>query len=202
MPDNYCDFYVYYFAPHLKYGSKIFLANGFFLAFFTRYLPIGFTPTSAFLFTSELEIIFLPNFSKFAVECDWKSKNYQKVQNLGFLGKTDGFFRKNTLKFFKILTCGKSFLECVSNGIFLKMPFHLIFDGFWQKSEKVKFGKVRKYDEETEYFEKKNTFILLKSIFSTVGGRNISRRYPGVLFILYSTICSEPNCSGILNVRR
>ena len=36
--------------------------------------------------------------------------------------------------------------------------------------------EVRKYEEETEYFEKKNAFILLKGILNNVRGRKISRR--------------------------
>ena len=43
---------------------------------------------------------------------------------------------------------------------FVQNVFPHYFWGFWQKSEKkilIYFGKVRKYDEETEYFEKKKT---------------------------------------------
>ena len=59
---------------------------------------------------------------------------------------------------------------------FLKMSLHLIFQVFLAKIRKKKVGKVRKYDEETEYFEKKNTVIFLKRIFNNVGERKISRR--------------------------
>ena len=39
----------------------------------------------------------------------------------------------------------------------LKISFHLIFEIFLAKNQKkIKVGKVRKSDEETEYFEKKN----------------------------------------------
>ena len=92
--------------------------------FFTRCLPIAFTPTSAFLFTSECEIIFSPNCRKFAVEWDWNRKNFQSVQNLVFFCKKDGFFRKKILKLFKIATCGNFFLECVWNGSILKKRKH------------------------------------------------------------------------------
>ncbi len=34
--------------------------------------------------------------SKFAVECDWKSKNSQNVQNLDFLKKLDGLSEKKS----------------------------------------------------------------------------------------------------------
>ena len=60
---------------------------------------------------------FPPNCSKFAVECNWESKNSQNIQNLGFFWKNNVFFSKKTLKFFKITECGIFFLECVSNGI-------------------------------------------------------------------------------------
>ena len=70
--------------------------------FFTRCLPIAFTPASAISFTSEREIIFSPNWSKFAVECDWNRKNSQNVQKLGFFfGKIDKFFRKKNLEIFQ-----------------------------------------------------------------------------------------------------
>ena len=42
---------------------------------------------------------------------------------------------------------------------FLKMSFHPIFEVFLAKiREKLKVGKVRKNDEETEYFDKKKLF--------------------------------------------
>ena len=59
---------------------------------------------------------FPPNYSKFAVECDWNNKISQNVQNLGFL-KIDGFFEKKLEFFFKIDKGGKFAVECVSNGI-------------------------------------------------------------------------------------
>ena len=77
--------------------------------FFNRCLSIAFTlKRSSFTFLNM--IFFLLNCSKFAVECDYNSKNSQNVQNWCFFGEIDGFF--------KIATCGKFFLECVSNGIF------------------------------------------------------------------------------------
>ena len=39
------------------------------------------------------------------------------------------------------------------------MSFHLIFEVFLAENQKqIKFGKIRKYGEETEYFEKKKRF--------------------------------------------
>ena len=130
-----------------------------------RYLWRFFNPMFAncvhtktmFVHVSDREIFFSLNCSKFAVECDWNSENSQNVQNLFFFGKIYGFFSKKTLKFFKIATYGKFFLEYVSNGIFSWKWFSTLFLGFFGKNQKkFKVGKVRKYDEETEYFEKKS----------------------------------------------
>ena len=52
-----------------------------------------------FVHATEREIVFRPNCSKFAVECDWNSRNSQNVQNLGFFEKIDGFFEKNLIFF-------------------------------------------------------------------------------------------------------
>ena len=61
-----------------------------------------------------------------------------------------GFFEKKTLKFFKITTCGKFFLECVSNGIFSPEDvFPLYFKGFLGNNQKrIKVGEVEKNDED------------------------------------------------------
>ena len=110
--------------------------------FFTRCLPIAFTPTSAILFTSELEIIFSPNCSKFAVECDWNRKNSQNVQIWGFFGEVDRFFRKIILKLFQNRYMWQIFsrmrLKCY---FFLKMSFHLSFEVFFGENQKIKSWK-------------------------------------------------------------
>ena len=49
---------------------------------------------TTFVHVPEREIFFSLNCSKFAVECDWNSKNSQNVQNLSLFGKIHGFFRK------------------------------------------------------------------------------------------------------------
>ena len=41
--------------------------------------------------------------------------------------------------------------------------------------KKYKFGKIKKYDEETEYFGKKNVFIFPKGFFNKKRGRKKSR---------------------------
>ena len=85
-------------------------------SFFTRCLPIAFiAKRCSFMFLTVK--FFSLNCSKVAVECDWDSKNSQNVQNLGFFGKIDGFFRKKIWKIFKIATCGKFFLQCASNRV-------------------------------------------------------------------------------------
>ena len=50
------------------------------------------------------------------MECDSNSKISQEVQNLGFFGAIDRFFRKN-FEFSKTAKCVKFFVEFVSNGI-------------------------------------------------------------------------------------
>ena len=50
------------------------------------------------------------------------------------------------------------------------MSFHLICEVFLAKNQKIfKVGKIRKYDEETEYFEIKNAFIFQKGTFYQKG---------------------------------
>ena len=110
-----------------------------------------------FIHVSEREIFFSLNCSKFAVECDSNSKNSQNVQNLGFFGKIDAFFRKKNLQIFQNRYMWQIFSRMRLNKyFFLKMSFHLIFEVFLAKNQKkFKVGKVREYDEETEYFETK-----------------------------------------------
>ena len=92
----------------------------YFISFFlSRCLPIAFEPNAnigKFVHAIEPEINFSTNCSKFAVECDWKSKNSQNVQNLGFFGKIDEFLNKN-LFFLQIDKDGKFAVECVSKNI-------------------------------------------------------------------------------------
>ena len=85
-------------------------------AFFSWWCPIAFTPTSAFLFTSELEFTVSLKCSNFAVECDW-NRILKQIKIWGFFPKLDGFFPNKNLGLFKIAICGK-FLEYVSYGIF------------------------------------------------------------------------------------
>ena len=77
--------------------------------FFTRCLPIAFTPTSAFLFMSERENTFSANCSKYAVDCDWNRKNSQNVQILGFFQKNRWAFSKRILNISIFATCGSYF---------------------------------------------------------------------------------------------
>ena len=90
-------------------------------------------------------------FTKFAAECDWNRENSQNVQNLGFFWKNRYVFSKKILNFSKIATCGNFFLECVSNGICSWKCLSTLFLRFFGKNQKkIKVGKVRKSDEETE----------------------------------------------------
>ena len=63
--------------------------------FFTRCLPIAFTPTPAVCSRYWMKNFFSLNCSKFAVECDWKSKISKNVQKLGFFFKIHLDFFKN-----------------------------------------------------------------------------------------------------------
>ena len=114
--------------------------------------------------------------NKFVVEFDWNSKSSENAPNMGFLEKIGGFFRKKTLKKFKIATCGKFFAQCVPDGIFSwKCPSTLILRFFGQNSGKRKIWRVEKYDEKTESFEK-NAFFLLKDFFNNARRRKKSQR--------------------------
>ena len=158
----------YFFAPYLKYVGKIFLSNARFVTFFNRCLPIPFTLKRC-LFTFLSVKCFSLNCGKFAVECDCSSNNFQNVQNLGFFDKNSEIFQ-NRYYMWQIFSRMR-----LKWHFFLKMSFPFFLRFFWRKSEKIKVGKVRKYDEQTEYFGK-NAFMLLIDIFSNVGGRKISRR--------------------------
>ena len=119
--------------------------------YFWHFLPYffqsAFTPTSVLLFTFEREVIFQPNCSKFAFECDCTRKNSEKVQK-------SVIFQKKILKILRVATCG-NFLKNGSQKVFYFWNFFPpYFGGFWRKSEKIEDGKVRKSYEETNYFEK------------------------------------------------
>ena len=68
---------LYYFRPCLKYGNKIFLSNGLWLTFFPPDVCQLHSRQHRQFCSSEREIIFPPDCSKFAVEYDWNSKNSQ-----------------------------------------------------------------------------------------------------------------------------
>ena len=54
---------------------------------------------------------------------------------------------------------------------FLENVFPLYFWDFsGENQKKIKVGKVRKYDEETDYFEKKNAFIPQKASLTMLQG--------------------------------
>ena len=65
-------------------------------------LTIAFTPTSAFLFTSELGFTFPQNWSNFAVECKW-NRIFKTIKIWGSFGKLDGLFRTKSWNFSKTL---------------------------------------------------------------------------------------------------
>ena len=94
---------------------------------------------------------FLTNCSKFASECDWNSRISQMRTNIFFWKKQMVFFREKLENFLKIVNGGKFPVECVSNYIISWKCLPL------QRNQKIfKFGKIRKFDENT--FWKKKRF--------------------------------------------
>ena len=74
-------------------------------------------------------------------------------------------------------------------------PCFLVF--LAQNQIQYKVGEIRKYDEKTEYFEKKNAFILNKKvIFNKIGGA----KYPGgrrvFCLSIPTTQCKSLDCSA------
>ena len=121
--------------------SDVFLPN------FTRCLPIAYTPNRQVCSRYWTWNYFSIKYSKFAVECDWNSKNSQNVQDLGFLGKQMGILKKKTF-FFKINEGGKFAVQCLSNGIISwKCLFRFTYEVFLGRNQKfLKLGKVRKLE--------------------------------------------------------
>ena len=71
----------------------------------------------------------------------------------------------------------QSFSRMRLKWYFFEIVFQPYFLGFFREIQNnFKIGKVRKSDDETEYFEKKNNLIFIKGMFNNVGGRKISRR--------------------------
>jgi len=80
----------------------------------------------------------------------------KKYKNCFFF-KNRWIFRRKTWFFFKITKGGNFVVECASNDILSrKSIFHFSCKFFWAKNQKLfNIGKIRKYDEESVYFEKK-----------------------------------------------
>ena len=68
---------------------------------------------------------------------------------------------EKNLEFFQSRSMWHFVLECLSNGFFPgSVFFHLNCEVFLAKIQKIfKVEEIRKSDEETEYFEKKNASI-------------------------------------------
>ena len=52
---------------------------------------------------SDLETDLTPNYSTFAVECDWTNKTFQNIPNLGSFWKINRFFEKKLIFFKKLV---------------------------------------------------------------------------------------------------
>ena len=145
------------------------------LFFFTRCLPIELAQKRCWLV---LNVKFYHQIvANLPQNATGKVRILKTCKVRGFLvfGKMDVFFLKKILKFFKISKCGKLFPECILNGIISSKCLSAFFRGFLAKNQKeFKVGKIRIYDEQKGYFEKKNAFILLKGILNNVGAQNIS----------------------------
>ena len=100
-----------------------------------------------------LQKILIPKRSKFAVECDWISKNSQNVQNW-VCWKNWWVFRAKNLNsnFSKIAKCCNFAVDGVLNNLFsCKCFFHLNCEIFLAKSQIFfKLGRIRKHVEERE----------------------------------------------------
>ena len=90
---NAFDWFIIFFS-HLKHGRKIIhltLKSEVIFTLTCQLIMFDLTLVSG----SDIEIFLSPNYSKFAVECDWNSKCSHKVQNLGcFLKKRWVFSKK------------------------------------------------------------------------------------------------------------
>ena len=95
-----------------------------------------------------------------------------------------GFFEKN-LEIFQNRYMWQIFSRMrLKWYIFLKMSFHLIFEVFWLKiRKKLRLEKLENMMKKRSILE--NAFILLKGIFNKFVARKISRRLPGVLFLMH-----------------
>ena len=107
-----------------------------------------------------LNFLNTPNFCKFAAECYWYTKILQLRIKTFFLLEKNLFFEKKTWAFFKIGKAGNSAVECFSDGnIFLNSLFHLNFEVFMPKNQKIlKVGKTEIMNKKS-ILKKENAFI-------------------------------------------
>ena len=116
-------------------------------------------------------LILLPNYSKFAVECDWNGKISQNVRKLLFKKKSMDSSRENLIFFLKIDKVVIFAVEYVSSDITSEKNvfFHLNW-GFCAEIKKIlKFEKLSKIAE--NYFFREKVYIFLNGIFSKVRGQ-------------------------------
>ena len=143
--------------------------------FFTRCLPIAFTPHRQ-VCSRYWTWILWPNCSKFAVERDWNNRISRNDQTSGFFREIDGFSEMKNLIFFKNAACGKFFSRMRLKWYFSWKCLPTLFLRFFgQNQKKIKWEKLENMMKK-QSISKKNAFIVLKGIFNNVGGRKISRR--------------------------
>ena len=101
--------------------------------FFNIYLPIARAEWLEVEGHSEFENFSSPNYSKFAVECDWISKISQIRTKIDF-------FKKNYDFFSKLVKMANLMIEFLENALST-----IICDVFWKNREVFKFGEITKF---------------------------------------------------------
>ena len=150
----------HFFAPYsLEYGKQNLPLK--WVRFFTRCLSIELAQKMMLARVSESDFFSL-NCSKFALECDWTSKNSQTVQNLFFFWKNRGvFLEKNPWNFSKSANMAIFFQNAFQMVLLLKNVFSaLVMRFFRQKDQKtLNVGKIRNNNEEFNFEKKRFHFL-------------------------------------------
>ena len=137
----------------------------------------------AFYSSLNVKLFFLPSCRKFVVKCDWK-KRILKTFKIWAFWQNRWVFPEETLENFPILYMWQMFPRMSLKWyFFFKMSFHFNLEVFWKTRKTFKLKKLENMMTIQSVFEKKYVFTFLRDIFSNAGGRKISRKYPGVLFI-------------------
>ena len=74
---------------------------------FLKRSVVGFSKKMTGFRKKDLEIFEIAKIGKYVVEYDWNSKISQSAQNISFIKKEIGFFKKKTLKLLKLQKAAK-----------------------------------------------------------------------------------------------